>query len=189
VVRATPSHAESPRLEKDIAVLNCLVEIKAPFNPTEATATIAGVLKQYGLRSTVGDRYAAEWVVDAFARQNINYKHSERDRSAIYLDIMAAFNAGRVRLLDNRRMVTQFSNLERRTSPIGKNRVDHGPGGHDDLCNSAAELSRGFFRQAIGAMGEMIACMLGSEENSEPLPLKLAAILFLVRIYFAMAPW
>ncbi|MDR3486421.1 MAG: hypothetical protein P4M05_16120 [Bradyrhizobium sp.] len=33
-------------------------------------------------------------------------------------------------------------------------------------------------------MDEMIACMLGSEENSEPLPLKLAAILFLVRIYF-----
>jgi hypothetical protein len=28
--------------------------------------------------------------------------------------------------------------LERRTSPIGKDRVDHGPGGHDDLCNSAA---------------------------------------------------
>jgi hypothetical protein len=125
-------------LENDIAVLDCLVEIKAPFNPTEATATIAGVLKQYGLRDTVGDRYAAEWVVDAFARQNIHYKHSERDRSAIYLDIMAAFNSGRVRLLDNRRMVTQFSNLERRTSPIGKDRVDHGPGGHDDLCNSAA---------------------------------------------------
>ena len=51
---------------------------------------------------------------------------------------MAAFNSGRVRLLDNQRMVTQFANLERRTSPIGKDRVDHGPGGHDDLCNSAA---------------------------------------------------
>ena len=125
-------------IESDIAVLDCLVEIKAPFNPTEATATIAGVLKEYGLRDTIGDRYAAAWVTDGFARQGINYKHSERDRSAIYLDSMAAFNSGRVRLLDNRRMVTQFANLERRTSPIGKDRVDHGPGGHDDLCNSAA---------------------------------------------------
>jgi len=125
-------------LEKDIGVLDCLVEIKAPFNPTEATATIAGVLKEYRLKNTVGDRYAAAWVTDGFARQGINYKHSERDRSAIYLDSMAAFNSGRIRLLDNRRMVTQFSNLERRTSPIGKDRVDHGPGGHDDLCNSAA---------------------------------------------------
>jgi hypothetical protein len=34
--------------------------------------------------------------------------------------------------------VTQFAALERRTSPIGKDRFDHGPGGHDDLCNSAA---------------------------------------------------
>jgi hypothetical protein len=125
-------------LEKDIGVLDCLVEVKAPFNPTEATGTIAGVLKQYSLRDTIGDRYAAAWVTDGFARQGINYKHSERDRSAIYLDSMAAFNSGRIRLLDNRRMVTQFSNLERRTSPIGKDRVDHGPGGHDDLCNSAA---------------------------------------------------
>jgi hypothetical protein len=125
-------------LEKDIGVLDCLVEIKAPFNPTEATATIAGALKEYGLRDTVGDRYAAAWVTDGFARQGINYKHAERDRSAIYLDVMAAFNSGRIRLLDNRRMVTQFANLERRTSPIGKDRVDHGPGGHDDLCNSAA---------------------------------------------------
>jgi hypothetical protein len=125
-------------IEKDVGILDCLLEIKAPFNPTEATATIAGVLKEYGLRTTIGDRYAAAWVVDGFARQGINYKHSERDRSAIYLDIMAAFNSGRIRLLDNRRMVNQFANLERRTSPIGKDRVDHGPGGHDDLCNSAA---------------------------------------------------
>jgi hypothetical protein len=41
-------------------------------------------------------------------------------------------------LLDSKRLVTQFASLERRTSPIGKDRVDHGPGGADDLCNSAA---------------------------------------------------
>jgi hypothetical protein len=28
--------------------------------------------------------------------------------------------------------------LERRTSPGGRDRVDHGPGGHDDLANAAA---------------------------------------------------
>jgi hypothetical protein len=48
------------------------------------------------------------------------------------------FTSGRARLLDNKRLTTQFASLERRTSPIGKDRVDHGPGGHDDLCNSAA---------------------------------------------------
>jgi len=53
--------------ENGIAVLDCLVEIKAPFNPTSAVAQIAAVLKSYGLSETVGDRYAAQWVVDAFA--------------------------------------------------------------------------------------------------------------------------
>jgi hypothetical protein len=48
------------------------------------------------------------------------------------------FTSGRVRLLDNQRLVSQFSSLERRTSSIGKHKIDHGPGGSDDVCNAAA---------------------------------------------------
>jgi hypothetical protein len=124
--------------EGNVAVLDCVVEIKAPFNPTSATEQIAETLKAYGLTSTVGDKYAAEWVVDAFAKVGIKYNHSERDRSAIYLDALPMFTSGRVRLLDNKRLTNQFASLERRTSSSGKDRVDHGPGGHDDVCNSAA---------------------------------------------------
>jgi hypothetical protein len=124
--------------EGNIAVLDCVIEIKAPFNPTSATEQIADTLKSYGLTETVGDKYAAEWVVDAFAKCGIKYAHSERDRSSIYLDALPLFTSGRVRLLDNKRLVNQFASLERRTSSIGKDRVDHGPGGHDDVCNSAA---------------------------------------------------
>jgi hypothetical protein len=124
--------------EDGVAILDCLFEIKPPLNPTAATTEVAGVLKAYGLTRTVGDKYAAEWVVDAFAKAGIRYQHSDRDRSAIYLDVLPKFTSGRVRILENPRLVTQFAALERRTSPIGKDRVDHGPGGHDDLCNSAA---------------------------------------------------
>jgi hypothetical protein len=124
--------------EAGIAVLDCIVEIKAPFNPSEATATIAGVLKEYGLRDTVGDRYAAAWVVSSFAQFGITYAHSERDRSAIYLDALPLFTSGKVRLLDNKRLVSQFASLERKTSTLGKDKVDHGPGGNDDVCNAAA---------------------------------------------------
>jgi hypothetical protein len=56
----------------------------------------------------------------------------------LYLDALPLFTAGRVRLLDNKRLVTQFASLERRTSAVGKDRVDHGVGGSDDCCNSAA---------------------------------------------------
>ena len=124
--------------EDGVAILDCLIEIRAPFNPSDATKQIADVLKSFGLTDTVGDRYAGEWVVDAFAKCGISYRHSDRDRSSIYLDALPLFTSGRARLLDNRRLVTQFASLERRTSSIGKDRVDHGPGGHDDLCNSAA---------------------------------------------------
>jgi hypothetical protein len=124
--------------EDSVAVLDNLLEVVAPFNPTEATAQVANTLKAYRLHRTTGDKYGAAWVVDAFAKHGIRYEHSERDRSALYLDCLPLFTSGRARLLDSRRLVTQFASLERRTSPVGKDRVDHGPGGADDACNSAA---------------------------------------------------
>jgi hypothetical protein len=125
-------------MESDVAILDCLIEVRAPFNPTSATEQVAQVLRTYGCTRTTGDRYSAQWVVEAFAKCGIAYEHSERDRSAIYLDALPLFTSGRARLLDSRRLVTQFAGLERRTSPVGKDRVDHGPGGADDLCNSVA---------------------------------------------------
>jgi hypothetical protein len=118
--------------------LDALIEIKAPFNPTSATEQIAAVLKSYGVAETVGDKYAAQWVVDAFRQRGITYRHSDRDRSAIYSDALPLFTSGRARLLDNARLVNQFASLERKTSSLGRDRIDHGPGGFDDLCNAAA---------------------------------------------------
>jgi hypothetical protein len=123
--------------EDEIAVLDCLVEIKSPFNPTAAVADMAALLASYRLSSTTGDKYAAGWVVDAFAKVNITYQHSERNRSQAYLDTLPLFTAGRVRLLDNPRLVAQFAALERRTTSL-RDIVDHGPGGRDDCCNAAA---------------------------------------------------
>jgi hypothetical protein len=125
-------------VEGDVAVLDNLLEIRAPFNPTSATQQVCGTLRAYGLHSTTGDKYAAAWTVDAFAKCGVKYEHAEQDRSALYLNALPLFTAARTRLLDNKRLVAQFGALERRTSPVGKDRVDHGPGGHDDLCNAAA---------------------------------------------------
>jgi hypothetical protein len=121
-----------------VSILDVVHEIRAPFNPATATEEIAALLRSYNLTSTVGDRYGAQWVVDAFARCGITYRHSEQDRSAIYTDCLPLFNSGRARLIDNKRLVAQFAALERRTGSTGRDRIDHGPGGHDDLCNAAA---------------------------------------------------
>jgi hypothetical protein len=122
----------------ETVIIDCLIEIGAPFNPTSATKQIADTFKSFGLSECTGDRYSASWTVDAFAKHGIQYKHSERDRSAIYADVLPLFTAGRARLLDNQKLVTQFANLERRTSPTGRDRVDHLAGSHDDSANSVA---------------------------------------------------
>ncbi|MBV9826126.1 MAG: terminase [Alphaproteobacteria bacterium] len=120
------------------AVLDALYERRAPFDPSTVVAEIADLLRQYRITEVTGDRYAAQWVVEAFRREGIRYIQSERDRSAIYLDALPMFTAGRVRLLDDPRLVHQLIGLERRTSRSGKDRVDHGPNGSDDAANAAA---------------------------------------------------
>ena len=122
--------------EGDVAILDCLIEVAAPFNSSQATAMIATTFKQYGCNTCVGDAYGKTWVVDAFAQHGVRYDHSKLDRSEIYLEAVPAFTSGRVRLLDSKRLVHQLCNLERRTSP-GRDRIDHPRGGADDMANSA----------------------------------------------------
>jgi hypothetical protein len=126
--------------EGSAVVLDCLVEIKAPFNVTVATRQVAETLKTYGLVEVQGDKYAAGWVVDGFDKVGIKYKHSERDRSAIYADALPLFTAGRARILDNKRLVNQFAALERKVSPGGRDRIGHPErsGHHDDAANACA---------------------------------------------------
>src|SRR6266849_2005910 len=122
----------------EMEVLDCLIERRAPFNPDAVAAEMAATLKSYGLGSCTGDRYAAGWVTQSFAKHGIRYHHSQRDRSAIYGEVLPLFTSGRARLLDNRRLVAQFAALERRTSSVGRDRIDHPVNMHDDLSNSTA---------------------------------------------------
>lgn len=121
-----------------IAVLDCVVEIPPPFNPMDAIARVAAVLREYRITETEGDAYAAGFNSEAFAACGITYRASARDRSAIYTDVLPLFTSGRVRLIDNRKMINQFAGLGRRTSSSSRDRIDHGPGGHDDISNAAA---------------------------------------------------
>jgi hypothetical protein len=130
--------AISHRTKDGTVVLDLSYERKPPFDPSTVVEEIAALLKTYRCSQVVGDNYAAEWTVSAFAKVNVKYTKSERDRSSIYIDCLPLFASGRARLIDNARLVAQFAALERRTFPSGRDRVDHGPSGRDDVCNSAA---------------------------------------------------
>jgi hypothetical protein len=121
-----------------IAVLDCLVEVAPPFSPMSAISQIAATLREYGLSEVTGDHYAAGFNTSMFNAAGVTYRNSDRNRSDIYADALPLFNSGRVRLLDNRRLVSQFAALERKTSAMGRDVINHPPGGHDDVCNAAA---------------------------------------------------
>jgi hypothetical protein len=99
---------------------------------------VAALAGEYGCTRATGDRYAAAWVVEGFAKVGLLYEHSERNRSEIYLDVLPLFTSGRLRILDNQRLIHQFTNLERRTARSGKDSVNHPVGGQDDVANAAA---------------------------------------------------
>ena len=124
--------------KRSIAVLDAVREIRAPFNPDEAVAEFATLLKSYGVRSVRGDRYAAEWVVSAFRKAGIEYRPADLSKSEIYRDFLPRLNSREVDLLDNPRLISQLLGLERRTARGGRDSIDHPPGGKDDLANAAA---------------------------------------------------
>src|SRR5262249_44332820 len=68
--------------DKDAAVLDCMVEVRAPFDPDAATRDICAVLKNYGCRKTVADNYAGEWTVSALRRHRRQLPDANRDRLA-----------------------------------------------------------------------------------------------------------
>jgi hypothetical protein len=124
--------------DKEEVILDLAHEIRPPFSPTAAIAEVCGVLKGYGVTAVAGDKYAPGFVAEGFSRHQVRYAYSERDRSQIYVEALPLLTSGRARLVDSKRLRTQFASLERRTSSGGRDRIDHGLNGHDDLANAAS---------------------------------------------------
>jgi hypothetical protein len=120
------------------AVLDVCRAWSPPFNPSNAIAEAARLLKAYGITETTGDRYAAGFVLEGFRAHGIQYRQSERDRSQIYLDTVPVVNSGGCVLLDDPELLRELRGLERRRGTAGRDRVDHRPGSHDDRANSAS---------------------------------------------------
>jgi hypothetical protein len=131
------AHAESRGGEVG-AVLDLVLERRPPFSPSAVVKEFAGHLKLYGVGSVVGDRYGGEFPRELFREHGIAYVPSERVKSDLYRELLPMLTAGRVELLDDPTLHTQLIGLERRVARGGKDSIDHGPAGRDDLANSAA---------------------------------------------------
>jgi hypothetical protein len=124
------------------AVVDCLREIRAPFDPDSACKEFASCLMAYNLREVAGDRYGGDWPASRFSAHGIRYIPSEQPKSSIYLAALPLINSRRVELPDNPRLVAQLCGLERRTGRgTGKDIIDHAPRQHDDLANVTAAIA------------------------------------------------
>lgn len=123
-----------------IVVLDLLIDQGArtngTFSPEQAVEKFATILKTYRCSSVTGDRYAAQWPVQAFQKHGIDYRPAELNRSQLYAAFEPLLNSGKVELLDHPKLLQQLIGLVRKGE-----KIDHASGDHDDHANAVAGVS------------------------------------------------
>lgn len=124
--------------EGEVGVLDLVREVRPPLSPEGVITEFVDALKSYKVSRVTGDRYGGEFPREHFRKHGIRYDPSKDPKGAIYLNLLPLLNSGKVRLLENRRLASQLLGLERNTPRGGKDSIDHGRGGKDDVANAAA---------------------------------------------------
>jgi hypothetical protein len=124
--------------EKDAVHIDLVLERKPPFSPSQVIAEFAEVLNRYRVRYVTGDRYAGEFPREMFRRHSIEYRLAPKNRTELYQALLPLLNSGRITLPRNDVLVKQLVGLERRVSRNGRELIDHGQRGHDDVANAVA---------------------------------------------------
>jgi hypothetical protein len=125
--------------EKDgLITVDCILEKRPPFSPEGVAREFADTLNEYRVSEMTGDRYGGEWPREQFRRFGISYKLADKTKSELYQAMLPTLNSGQVELPENKRLIHQLCNLERRTARGGRDSIDHSQGQHDDLANAVA---------------------------------------------------
>jgi hypothetical protein len=111
------------------------------FDPHTVTWEYSKLLKEYGIRSVVGDSYAAEWTASTWQANGIAYTRSEQTKSEIYIEAIPLFTRGLLRLPDHSKLLRELRLLERHTHRSGRDTVDHPKNGRDDYANAACGVA------------------------------------------------
>jgi hypothetical protein len=129
--------------EGDAFVADAIRGTRPPFDPRNVVNEYAAALKDYGLRRVRGDSYSAAWAETAFRDAGIFYERSELAKSQLYLEVLPLFMRGVVSIPKHAALIRELRLLERRTSRVGRDMVDHGRNGSDDLANVLAGVLHG----------------------------------------------
>jgi len=126
--------------EGESLVVDAVRERVPPFSPDDVVSEFAKLLKVYRVDRVLGDRYAGEWPRERFREHGIRYEPAAKPKSDLYRDLLPWLMAGGITLPDNSKLRAQLVGLERRTARGGRDSIDHGPGGHDDVANAVAGI-------------------------------------------------
>lgn len=135
------------------AVLDALKAWAPPFSPSQVAIEASELCSRFGVSVVTGDRFAQGFSDEALRRAGLTYRHSDMDKSALYVAFAGGVNAGEVRLLDSPDLLREIRGLERRRTPT-RDKVDHRPGAHDDRANSCAGVIAQLLRVQRGGSGE-----------------------------------
>ena len=120
--------------------------VAPPFDPESVVAEFATLLKDYKVHTVTGDNYAASWVETSFTKAGIKYIRSELNKSQLYLEALPQFMRQAISLPNHPKLLRELRLLERRTSRMGKDQVDHGAHGSDDYANALCGALRSLTR-------------------------------------------
>jgi hypothetical protein len=125
------------RDDNGTVIIDFLRERQPRFVPEAVVKEFAEILRLYRVKSITGDRYSSGWNSDAWERASIKYEPSKLTKSDIYLAALPMLLSGQVRLLDSPKLRQQFTGLERRVHPNGRESVDDSgaASANDDLSN------------------------------------------------------
>jgi hypothetical protein len=124
--------------DDDGVVIDCIREVKPHFSPEAAVAEFCGTLLTYDVREVVGDNFAMEWAKEPFRQRGVGYERCTKPKNQLYLEFLPLLNSGRVRWVDVPAIAAQLTGLERRVGRSGRDTIDHGRKGHDDVVNVVA---------------------------------------------------
>src|SRR5262249_30696213 len=129
-------HAEQ-RSASEVVILDYVAERRPPFSPDDVVREYAETLREYGIRTVQADRYAGQWVVEAFGKHRIHCEQPAEPKSTIYGNVLPLLNSRRGGLLAHARLQAHHRALERRAGGGRGDTIVHPPGAHDDLANAA----------------------------------------------------
>jgi len=120
-------------------VIDLIRERKPRFVAADVIAEYANILRCYGVREIVSDKFAAGFSSDEWARNGVRFHACDNSTSENYLRALPLLTSTRADLADNTTLRTQLSGLERR-AVSGREVVAHArtASAHDDVATAVA---------------------------------------------------